>query len=82
MARQVHIRGVVGNFGGDRVATVTINRDAHLIRVRPARRRTVYELPLGAVAEVVVWQCVKEALRKKRAAKQAARRARAAGGAR
>ncbi len=40
-------------------ATVTIDRNAGILRVRPLHKRRVYELPLAAIAEFVVQRVIK-----------------------
>ena len=68
---------VIGKFtgGGMKPATVSIDRSpAALFSVRPLRRKRVYELPLSAVAEYVVWHVTKVEIRDKKLAKQKARR--------
>lgn len=45
-----------------------------LIRVRPARRRNAVEIPLGDVAEIVLWRAAKAAAAEAAKKKQAKRR--------
>lgn len=46
-----------------------------LFRVRPARRKTSFEIPLGDVAEIVAWRAAKAmADEKKKTRKRRARR--------
>lgn len=67
---------VFGKFDGTAEATVTIDRGAGLISVRPLRRRREYTLPLADVAETVMWRIIKAEANAKLLAKKAARKAR------
>lgn len=78
MTRPARAR-VVGNFDGAKEATVTMNRAAGLLTVRPIRRRRIFELPLSVVAEMVMWRVVKAELFKAKMAKGKERRARRRG---
>lgn len=62
--RKVHIR-VVGRLDAAPASTVTIDCAAGLIAVRPLRRRRCYELPLHAVAEMIVVRVVRAELAEK-----------------
>lgn len=66
-------RNVPVRFDRATVATVTIERGPELVHVRLYRRRRVYTLPLGTVAEMVAWSIVKAEAREKLAAKRAKR---------
>lgn len=59
-------------------ATVTIDRDLKLFKVRPLRRRRSYDLDLATVASLVCQQIILYEIREKRLAKKAARQARKA----
>lgn len=50
--------------------TVLIDRSAGLFSVRPLRRRRIYTLPLGTVAEMVCRSIIAVEVREKRAAKK------------
>jgi hypothetical protein len=50
--------------------TVTIDRGSGLFRVRPARRRRTYDLPLAAVADMVVARVIRAEVLERRAAKK------------
>lgn len=67
---------VHGRFDGALSATVEIDRGASLISVRPRHRHRTFELPLAAVAEMVIWRVVAAELREKKKAKAAKRAAR------
>lgn len=64
------------DFDGVNVATVEIDRGPMVFRVRPLRRRKVYELPLAFVAESVMWQIERAQAREKKALKEARRKLR------
>lgn len=63
------------NFDGTKEATVEIDRGPGIFRVRPLRRRKVYELPLAYVAEMVLWSCIKAEVREKKRLKSVRRKA-------
>lgn len=50
-------------------ATVRIDRISGLVTVRPYRRRRVYQLHLGDVAEMVVWRVTRAELAEAKRAK-------------
>lgn len=54
-------------------ATVTVDREAGLVHVRPLRRRRVYTMPLSAVAEWIVRRTILAELAEKRRARRARR---------
>lgn len=47
-------------------ATVEVDRDVGLVRVRPLRRRRVYVMPLSAVAEWIVRRTIAAEVAEKR----------------
>lgn len=57
-------------------ATVTIDRDTKVFKVRPLRRRRSYDLDLATVASMVCQQIIIYEVMEKRRAKAAARKAR------
>lgn len=59
-----------------REGTVTMDRAAGLISVRPLRSRRTYELPLSAVADMIVLRVVRFELGEERKAKAALKKAR------
>lgn len=54
-------------------ATVTIDRDAATVAVRPFNRRREYTLPLATVAEWIVQRIIRAELAEKRARRRRAR---------
>ena len=76
MARKAHVK-VIGRFdmaSRTQEGTLTIDMGSRTIRVRPLRRRKVYELPLDSVAEWIVRRVIMAELAAKRAEKRAKRR--------
>ncbi len=76
--RQAKFR-VYGRFdsaGAAQVATVTVDRDTKVFKVRPLKRRRTYDLDLAAVAAIVVQRVIWFEVMEKRKAKAAARKAR------
>jgi hypothetical protein len=71
VSRPAHFK-VYGKFrgGASMPGTVTIDRDVGLFTVRPYKKQTKYELPLSAVAEFVVWHCVKKDVKEEKARKK------------
>ena len=70
---------VVGRFdsaGGIQEATVTVDRDTKVFKVRPLRRRRSYDLDLATVAAIVCQRIIVYEVLEKRRAKAAARKAR------
>lgn len=63
---------IAWEFDGTKSATVTINRRAGTIEVRPLRRRRTYTLPLADVARLISERIIKA----EAAAKRKARRVR------
>ena len=60
MARLSRFR-VIGDprdLNGARAATITINREAGLISVRPYRQHRAYEWPLAAVARLIICKTI------------------------
>jgi len=55
MKRQTKFQ-VLGSFDGVSRATLTIDRVAQLVTVRPLRRHKTYTLPLSEVAEHILWK--------------------------
>lgn len=56
--------------------TLTIDRTARILEVRPHRRRKVYRLPLDTVATLVCRQIIRAELAEQRKAKKKRRRRR------
>lgn len=69
MKRKVHVR-VAGRFDNTDGATVTIDRNAGLISVRPLRRHREFTLPLADVARHIVYSVVMAELSEKRRGKR------------
>jgi hypothetical protein len=67
VSRRVHVR-IVGrlDLGRPQEGTVSIDRDAGLVSVRPLRRRREYVLPLSTVAEIVVARVIKAEVAERR----------------
>jgi hypothetical protein len=68
---------IVGRFdqaGGVQEATVTIDRDTKVFKVRPLRRHRSYDLDLATVAAIVCQRIIVSEVREKRAARKARRR--------
>jgi len=61
---------VEAHLDGAKGATIEINRSNQMFSVRPLHRRQTYDMPLSAVAEMVIWRVskdgVKETSKKKR----------------
>jgi hypothetical protein len=75
VARCAHFK-VLGRFDGASTATVTIEYHSEglaFFRVRPHRRRRVFELALADVARGVVFDVVRKELAEKRRQKKAKR---------
>lgn len=60
-------------FDGTIGATVTVNRGALTVSVRPLRRHRTYELPLAEVAQIICERIMKAEAVQKRLAKRARR---------
>jgi hypothetical protein len=60
------------------VATITIDRDTKVFKVRPLRRRRSYDLDLATVAAIVCQKVIAYEVMEKRRAKAERRRARKA----
>jgi len=73
MPSKAHFR-VWGKFNGAHEATVTVDRQADLITVRPLRRRKAYELRLADVAEWIMWRVIKAELTEKKKQKMMKRK--------
>ena len=74
MARKAKFR-VFGRFDGRaKEATVTIDRLTNLIAVRPLHRRRTYELPLAAIAQMIVYKVVVAELAEKKHRRKNVRR--------
>jgi hypothetical protein len=56
--------------GALQAGTVTVDREAGIMAVRPLRKRRVYRLPLGDVATMVCQVCMRADVREKRAARK------------
>ncbi len=72
---------VFGRFdsaGSPQEATVTVERDTKVFKVRPLRRRRSYDLDLATVAALVCQRVIIAEFRMKQAARSARRRKRAA----
>jgi hypothetical protein len=68
---------VFGRFdsaGSPQEATVTVDRDTKVLKVRPLRRRRSYDLDLAAVAAIVCRLVIAHEVREKKAARKARRR--------
>ena len=74
MSRDAHFRVVarMDNAGGTQEGTVTVDRDAGLVSVRPLRGRRTYTMPLSMVADMI---CQRIILNEVHDARKAARRA-------
>lgn len=71
MGAKSHFRVVARLDSPSRAAgTVTIDRGTGLFTVRPYRRRRTFELPLSAVADMVVARVVRAEVLAKRLAKK------------
>jgi len=78
MSRDAHFR-VEARFdaaGGKQEGTVTVDRDAGLVHVRPLRAQRVYTMPLDMVADMICQRIVLNEVRDQKIAKKAARKAR------
>lgn len=72
------VHGTFDSCGSPQVATVTIDRDTKMFRVRPLRRKRTYELTLAAVAAWVCKQIIIYEYNEKQRAKKARRAGRRA----
>ena len=54
------------NFNGQDQATVEIDRDTNMVRVRPAHFRQTYDLLLEDIAEIIIYRCIKSDIAAKR----------------
>jgi hypothetical protein len=68
------VRGRFDSAGASQEATVTVDRDTSIFKVRPLRRRRSYDLDLATVAAIVVQRIVWYETMEKRKAKKSRRR--------
>jgi hypothetical protein len=54
------------NFNGKKTATVEIDRDTNMVRVRPSHFRQTYDLLLEDIAEIIIYRCIKSDIAAKR----------------
>lgn len=70
--------GRFDNASRPQEATVTVDRDTKVFKVRPLRRRRSYDLDLATVAAIVCQRVIAYEVMEKRRAKKAARKGRKA----
>ncbi len=75
MTRPARVK-VLGSFDGVSEATLTLDRAAGVLTVRPTRRRRTFSLPLSTVAEWVMWRVIKAEVFKAKMEKAKTRKAR------
>lgn len=70
------VHGRFDSAGASQVATITVDRDTNMFKVRPLRRRRSYDLDLATVAAIIVQRIVWYEAMEKRKAKKSRRRSR------